>query len=276
MVFPTGEHERLAAGLAGLTLGELRARSLLGRFKLPPGYPAAAARLDAGEPLQYVLGRAAFRRSEVEVGPGVLIPRPETEVVAGAAIVALERWPGGDRLAVDLGTGSGAIAAALADEVPGAQVVAVEVSDDALVWARRNLAPRGVRVVAGDVVALGEPNQVGGIGGASGLSDLVGKVAVVVANPPYLPVGTQLGPGVAEHEPAVALWGGGPRGLDRPAQFLAAAARLLRPGGTVVLEHDATQGAALRQLATAGGLFRDSGTGVDLTGRDRYLTAIKC
>ncbi|MDR1823895.1 MAG: hypothetical protein LBR27_00910 [Bifidobacteriaceae bacterium] len=163
----------------------------------------------------------------------------------------------------------------MVDEVPAAQVVAVEVDGGALVWARRNLEPLGVRVVAGDVADLGGVGGIGDVDGIGDLDDVLGRVAVVVANPPYLPEGTALGPGVGEHEPAAALWGGGARGLDRPVQFLAAAARLLRPGGTVVLEHDASQGEALRALAGAGGAFRDIGTGIDLTGRDRYLTAVR-
>jgi release factor glutamine methyltransferase len=255
----------LAAGLLGLSLGELRAKDLAGSLTLPAEFERLARRLDRGTPLQYVLGRAPFRRLALAIGPGAFIPRPETEVVAGAAIEALTAWPEAERLAVDLGTGAGPIAAALATEVPGAHLTAVERAWAALGQARENLEPLGVAVVAADVA------QVALAGGP--LADLVGQVAVVAANPPYLRADAVLGPGVAEHEPPAALFGGGEDGLAAPLAFLAAAARLLRPNGTVVLEHDPSQAAALRRAAEADGLFAQAVTGQDLSGRDRYLSA---
>ncbi|MDR2373358.1 MAG: methyltransferase [Bifidobacteriaceae bacterium] len=267
MRFATIDHERLAAELLGVSVGELRARALAGSLELPQGYDAAARRLERGEPLQYVVGRAAFRRLQLKIGPGAFIPRPETEVVAGAAIDALMAWPEGRRLAVDLGAGAGPIAAALATEVPGARVVAVERAWAAAGQARDNLEPLGVAVVNADVgaaVAAGGP-----------LAGLVGRVAVVAANPPYLRPDAELGPGVAEHEPPAALFGGGEDGLAAPLAFLAAAARLLRPGGTAVMEHDPSQSAALRRHAQAEGLFEDARTGRDLAGRERYLLATR-
>jgi release factor glutamine methyltransferase len=265
MPFKTPDHERLAAGVLGLSLGELRARRLAGTLALPPEFERLARRLDRGEPLQYVLGKAPFRALELKVGPGAFIPRPETEVVAGVAVEALTAAPVDERLAVDLGTGAGPIAAALATEVPGARVFAVDRAWAALGQARENLGPLGVWVVAADAaqVALGD----------GPLADLAGRVAVVAANPPYLLPDAVLGPGVAEFEPPAALFGGGEDGLETPLVFLAAAARLLRPGGVIVMEHDPSQATALRVAATAAG-FEAATTGRDLAGRDRYLRAV--
>ncbi|MDR2566231.1 MAG: peptide chain release factor N(5)-glutamine methyltransferase [Bifidobacteriaceae bacterium] len=267
MRFPSPDHERLAAALLGVSPGELRARALAGSLELPDSYAKAARRLERGEPLQYVVGRAPFRHLELTIGPGAFIPRPETEVVAGVAVEALAAWPAPDRLAVDLGTGAGPIAAALATEVPDARVVAVERAWAAAGQAKDNLEPLGVEVVMADAVHVATPK--------GPLADLAGRAAVVAANPPYLLPDAELGPGVAEYEPPAALFGGGPDGLDTPLVFLAAAARLLRPGGTLVMEHDPSQAAALRQAATADGLFKDAQTGLDLTNRDRYIRATR-
>ncbi|MDR2378021.1 MAG: hypothetical protein LBD70_01150, partial [Bifidobacteriaceae bacterium] len=133
--------------------------------------------------------------------------------------------------------------------------------------ARQNLEPLGVEVVLRDAAAVGRP------GGP--LFELAGRVAVVAANPPYLLDDAELGPGVAEYEPPAALFGGGPDGLATPLVFVAAAARLARPGGVVVMEHDPSQAEALRRAAAADGLFADVQTGRDLTGRDRYLRAVR-
>ncbi|MDR1392374.1 MAG: peptide chain release factor N(5)-glutamine methyltransferase [Bifidobacteriaceae bacterium] len=266
MALKSVDHERLAAGLMGLALGQFRARYLAGGLVLPPGFDQAARRLEGGEPLQYILGRAPFRSLELAIGPGAFIPRPETEVVAGVAIDYLVGLPTESRLAADLGSGAGPIAAALVTEVPGARVWAVERAWAALGQARANLEPLGVTVVGADVARVG---QAGGP-----LADLAGRFSLVVTNPPYLLPDAVLEATVADYEPPAALFGGGVDGLETPLVFLAAAARLLRPGGAVVMEHDPSQAGALREAAGQAG-FVDAKTGVDLTGRDRFLQAIR-
>lgn len=193
-------------------------------------------------PLQHILGVAPFRRLEVEVGPGVFIPRPETELVTEAAMRFL---PDSDPVAVDLCAGSGAISLAIATEVPGVRVYAVELFDEALVWTRRNvdrfhdaIAAIGsqVDVVAADAATVADPGNA--------LARLAGRVDVVVCNPPYIP--TQMvprEPEVLDFEPHVALFGG-VDGLDIVRRILRTAAILLRPGGHVVVEHADVQGVA--------------------------------
>ncbi|MCK6212656.1 peptide chain release factor N(5)-glutamine methyltransferase [Georgenia sp. EYE_87] len=212
-------------------------------------------------PLQHLTGTMAFRHLTLEAAPGAFVVRPETEVVAGAAIEAARSVRGRAPVVVDLCTGSGAIALAVATEVPGSQVVAVELSPDALALARRNvdaIAP-DVRLVAGDA--------------ATALPELDGTVDVVVSNPPYIPPDqVPVDVEVREHDPDLALYGGGPDGLDVPRAVVATAARLLRPGGTLVMEHAEVQSAAVRDVVAAAGLV-DVATATDLAGRDRYVRA---
>jgi release factor glutamine methyltransferase len=205
------------------------------------------------------------------VGPGVFVPRPETEVVAGLAIDEAARIAAAGRepLVVDLATGSGAIALALATEVPAARVVAVELDPHAHAWAARNVSGlpdtvrRRVDLRLGDAVRADR-----GIA-----SDLAGSVDVVVSNPPYIPPGSRpVDPEVAEHDPALALYGGGADGLEVPRGVVAAAAGLLVPRGLLVMEHADTQGPAARALAEGPG-WRDVRTVEDLTGRPRVLVA---
>ena len=212
-------------------------------------------------PLQHLTGTMFFRHLTLEAAPGAFVARPETEVVAGAAIEAARAVRGHAPVVVDLCTGSGAIALAVATEVPGSQVHAVELSPDALALARRNveaIAP-DVRLVAGDA--------------ATALPELDGTVDVVVSNPPYIPPDqVPVDVEVREHDPDLALYGGGPDGLDVPRAVVATAARLLRPGGAFVMEHAEVQSAAVREMVAAAGLG-DVATGADLTGRDRYVRA---
>ena len=180
-------------------------------------YEPLITRRAGREPLQHLTGRAYFRHLELSVGPGVFLPRPETEVLAGWVIDRLRDGSASHPVVVDLCTGSGAVALAVATEVPGAQVHAVELDEAAHAWAMRNLADSGVRLVQGDLVdAFGE---------------LDGTVDVVVANPPYIPFDAweSVDPEVRDHDPAAALWAEGD-GLSVIRQVERTAARLLRAG----------------------------------------------
>ncbi|WP_026427076.1 peptide chain release factor N(5)-glutamine methyltransferase [Actinomyces slackii] len=218
-------------------------------------------------PLQHLMGRMWFRGLGLECRPGVFIVRPETEVVAGAAIDAVARMVVGgvaEPLVVDLCTGSGAIAAALAVEVAGARVVGVELDEGAVALARENcerLAPGRVRVLRADATA---PDT---------LSELDGRVDLVVSNPPYVPAGAVEDEETERYDPDLALYGGGEDGTAVPVAIVRRAADLLRPGGVLIMEHDPGQGVALREAALAAG-FGQATTGQDLAGRDRYLRAV--
>lgn len=222
-----------------------------------------AARRATREPLQHITGVAPFRSLELAVGPGVFVPRPETEQVAQFAIDALRAVPSAEPVGVDLGTGSGAIALAMATEVPHARVYAVEKSPEALAWTRRNVESVGaanLQAVLGDL--------------AHALPELDGTVDVVISNPPYVPDDAiPRDPEVRLFDPAAALYGGAD-GLDVVRVISGVARRLLRPGGTLVLEHGELQGAQIRELLTADG-WRAAATHRDLTTRDRATTALK-
>ena len=215
-------------------------------------------------PLQHLTGHAPFRHLELAVGPGVFVPRPETEQLAGWA---LERLAGvAEPVVVDLGSGSGALALAIAQEHPGARVTAVERDPGAAAWTRANAEARAaagdtpVTVVQGDMTDDGL------------LRDLAGAVDVVVSNPPYVPEGAGLPREVADHDPPLALWGG-PDGLDVVRGLLDTAARLLHPGGGLGIEHADQQGVALPALVRAHGGWTDVEDHPDLAGRPRYTTA---
>jgi release factor glutamine methyltransferase len=215
-------------------------------------------------PLQHLTGRAAFRHLELAVGPGVFVPRPETEQLTGWA---LERLAGLDGpIVVDLGSGSGAIALSIAHEHPGARVTAVERDPGAIAWTRHNAM---ARVAAGDT-AVGV--VAGDMTDPALLSELDGRVAVVVSNPPYVPDEAVLPREVADHDPPLALWGG-PDGLDVVRGMLAVAARLLHPGGWLGIEHADQQGTALPAVVRAHGAFTDVEDHPDLAGRPRFTTA---
>lgn len=255
---PRVDAELLAAHLLGVSRGRLRALALTGAAA-PDGYAALVDERARRVPLQHLTGTASFRRVELSVGPGVFVPRPETETVAQLVI---------DRAAglaapkiVDLGTGSGAIAAAVADEVPGAEVYAVELSDLALAWAGPNLAPFGVHLVQGDL--------------ATALPEHDGSFDVVVSNPPYIPAGAvPLEPEVAEHDPRMALYGGGADGLELPRAAALTAARLLVPGGYFVMEHAEVQAPWIAAFLEQMGRWTTVTTHQDLGGRDRATSAV--
>ncbi|MGO4536915.1 peptide chain release factor N(5)-glutamine methyltransferase [Leifsonia sp. 2MCAF36] len=224
---------------------------------------AVVERRAAREPLQHITGRAPFRSLELAVGPGVFVPRPETEQVAQFAIDALRAVPSAEPTAVDLGTGSGAIALALATEVPHARVYAVENSPEAFIWTRRNVDQVGAANITAVFIDL-----------ADALPELDGTADVVISNPPYVPDDAiPRDPEVRLHDPHAALYGG-PDGLDVVRTISRVAWRLLHPGGTLVLEHGELQGAAIRDLLTADG-WRAAATHRDLTTRDRATTALR-
>lgn len=266
IVSALADAELLVGHITGWTRGEVSAKAFMG-VELGADTVARieelAIRRETREPLQHITGEAPFRHLVLAVGPGVLVPRPETELVAELAIEALRRVPAPTPRAVDLGTGSGALALALATEVPNIEVYAIELFPAAAMWAERNIARYGdgrVTLVVGDA--------------ATAHPELDGAVDVVVANPPYIPDSLQpVDAEVRGFDPESALFGG-VDGLREIRVFIARAARLLRPGGTLVVEHADGQGAEVRVIAEAVG-FRMTTTHADLLHRERVLTAVR-
>ncbi|MFD5867367.1 peptide chain release factor N(5)-glutamine methyltransferase [Corynebacterium sp. NPDC060344] len=254
--------------------------------------PPLVARRAAREPLQHILGTAPMGRLDLAVGPGVFVPRPETELVAQWCVDELgkdllddapdrRKAPqptGAGPVVVDLCTGSGALALAIADQIPAASVTGVELDPVALDWARRNLATcremwageRGarkgeVRLVGGDVT---DPALVGE---ASMLADLRGRADLVVSNPPYVPLATDVDAEV-RHDPHHAVFGGDD-GLDVIRPMMNTVRALLKPGGIVAIEHDDDSGADMTALLAGTGIFHGIEVHRDLAGRDRFTTA---
>lgn len=263
---PDVDAELLLGHLLGLGRGQLQARLITGLTVDEPSRAAFDAMIErraAREPLQHITGVAPFRSLELAVGPGVFVPRPETEGVAQITIDALRAVVDPSPTAVDLGTGSGALALALAHEVPHASVVGVENAVEAFIWARGNRDRLGLdnaRIVFDDL--------------ARALPELDGTVSVVVSNPPYIPAAAiPRDPEVRLYDPPSALYGGDD-GLDVVRQLSHTARRLLRPGGVLVIEHGELQGAEIRELLTADG-WRGATTQRDLTGRDRATVAVR-
>ena len=221
----------------------------------------------SGTPTQYLIGEAPFRYLTFSVGPGVLIPRPETELLVDAAMVEIERLKSGPHAnsqavsIVDLGAGSGAISISIAHEARQrtlpVQIVAVEKSEEALDWLKRNIARHDVdvRVIHSDV--------------RDALSGV--KCDIVVANPPYVPSEVQLPELVRNNEPSIALFGGADDGLEVPRLFIETATRLLKPTGLLILEHFENQSQALEQILQAD--YSDVAHYTDLNQRPRWLTA---
>lgn len=224
-------------------------------------FNAALERRIKREPLQHITGVAAFRSLELEVGPGVFVPRPETEQVVQYAIDYLRQLPAPGK-AIDLGTGSGAIAIAMATEVLGTKVYAVELSEDAHAFAARNIAKNSAEVE----LRLGAMQEV--------VADLVGQLDVVISNPPYIPNSAiPIDPEVRDYDPELALYGG-EDGLDVIRDISGIAAALLRLGGLLVLEHADGQSDAICELLLNDGwhsvsAFRDATT------RYRTITALR-
>jgi release factor glutamine methyltransferase len=258
--------ELLIGHVLGLSRGEVQAKAITDTSVSADdalAIDAVVERRAAREPLQHITGRAPFRGIELAVGPGVFVPRPETELVAGIAIDALRSIANADPIAVDLGTGSGAIALALATEVPHAVVYGVEVSPLAWVWTKQNFRESGATNAIAVFIDL-----------AVALPQLNGSVSVVVSNPPYIPAGAiPRDPEVRLFDPEIALYGG-VDGLDVVRQISTTARRLLHAGGTLVLEHGELQAGEIAAL------LRDMGWSAissqrDLLGRDRATIAIR-
>lgn len=220
-------------------------------------YTQLLVRRAAREPLQHLTGTAAFRYRELVVGPGVFVPRPETEVMVGWI---LDRIAGvKNPLVVDLCSGSGAIAGAVATERPDSTVHAVELSPEACVWARRNLAGTGAVLHEGDIDGC--------------LPEFDGQVDAVIANPPYIPLTAweSVTAEVRDHDPALALWSGDD-GLDEIKVVAATAARLLRPGAWFACEHADVQGESAPAVFATTAAFTEVRDQLDLAGRNRFAT----
>jgi release factor glutamine methyltransferase len=261
---PEVDADLLIGHVLGMSRGQVQAKALVGaevdaqqREIVTQFIERRALR----EPVQHITGVAPFRTLELAVGHGVFVPRPETEFVVQFAIDALMAVPVPEPLAVDLGSGSGAMALAMAVEVPHARVVAVENSAAAFVWTTRNVRRYGdnrVRLAFADL--------------ADALPELTGTVDVVASNPPYIPINAvPRDPEVALFDPPHALYGG-VDGLDTVRALALSAQRLLRPGGTLVIEHGELQAEAIATLVRAAG-FTAVSAHRDLLGRDRATTA---
>lgn len=241
------------------TVGELTAG---GRHR----YDELVARRADRVPLQHLTGRAGFRYLDLAIGPGAFVPRPETEVLVQWAVDELRRPAApAHPLVVDLCTGPGTIALAVANEVPGARVHAVERDPGALAWAERN-APE--RAAAGDTAVTLHLGDI-----AAALHHLDGTVDLVLSNPPYVAIGERalVEPEVRDHDPELALWAG-EDGLDVIRLVEVVAGRLLRAGGRVAVEHSDRQGATAPAVF-GGDQWAEVTDHRDLTGRDRFLTA---
>jgi release factor glutamine methyltransferase len=258
----SADAEILLGHLLNLSRGELQSKIITDEeFSQVEEFEALVSKRAERFPLQHLTGFAHFRRLTLKVGPGVFVPRPETEVVTQIAVDALKASGSPEPIAVDLATGSGAIALSLAVEVPNAKVFAIELSADALKYTKQNfaaLAPDAV-LVQGDL--------------AEAFPELNGTVDVLVSNPPYIPDEMiPIYPEVHLHDPSLALYGGAD-GLDVVRKVDEAARRLLRPGGSLIIEHADMQGEAVRELLLASG-WRQVRTHRDLVGRDRATTAL--
>lgn len=264
---PRADAVSLAAFAMGVGRAEVERLLVLGAPS-PPGFADLVAARARRVPLQHLTGQAHFRQLTLLVGPGVFVPRPESELTAGLVIAHLQQLAqvapagtGSGPIVVDLGTGSGAIALSVAAEAPPAQIHAVERSDAAARWAERNIE------------RLALPVTLHRIDLRDALPNLAGQVEVVVSNPPYIPpdaVPVQVE--AREHDPPEALYGGGPDGLDTPRAVVERAELLLRADGLLVMEHADVQGATITQLLEAGP-WCEVVDHLDLAGRPRVVTA---
>jgi len=256
---PRADAEELAAWIHGVTRGRLHT---VPDRDFDARYWEAVARRENREPLQHITGRAYFRYLELAVGPGVFVPRPETEVMVGWAIERLRELDIAEPLIVDLCAGSGAIALAIAQEVPRAQVHAVELSDQAIEWTRRN--------VAGSRVTLHQADA------RTALPELDGQVDLVISNPPYIPLTEweHVATEARDYDPELALFSG-EDGLDMIRALERTAHRLLRPGRWLAVEHSDQQGGSVQRIFLEEYGWVEAGDHRDLTGRPRFFTARK-
>jgi len=264
----------LAAHALGVEVAEARRLLVIGGPGIPDGYAALVAERARRVPLQHLTGEAHFRSLTLKVGPGVFVPRPETETLVSLALEALDtlnapEGPAGRArsatpLVVDLCTGSGAIALSLKAERPALQVRAVELDPLAHAWAVANR----------DRLALDVELRLGDA--RTAYPELAGQVDLVTCNPPYIPTDqVPVDPEVRDHDPELALYGGSADGLAIPLAMADRAADLLRPGGRLFMEHADVQGPALLRALAATGEWACATDHADLTGRPRVVSAIR-
>ena len=262
---PDVDAEVLLAHVLGREVGEVRSARIMGEGV--PGatrtaYLELVGRRSARVPLQHLTGTAHFAGLELSVGPGVFVPRPETEVLVGLALEALEG--GRAPRVVDLCTGSGAVALAVAHARPDARVGAVELSEEAHGYAVTNVARTGLPLD----LRLGRAQDA--------FPELDGAVDLVTSNPPYIPPdAVPVDVEVREHDPGLALYGGGRDGLEVPLEVAARAAVLLRPGGVLLMEHADVQGESLTAALAAQGTWSEVDDHLDLNGRPRVARAVR-
>jgi len=254
---PEYDARALLAHLLGIPAGQLVTVNELSSEQVARYERLVEERADR-VPLQHLTGVAGFRRLELAVGPGVFVPRPETESLVEWGLAHIRKAE--NPVVVDLCAGSGAIALSVADEMPTATVYAVEREADAFAWLQRNAEDTTVHLRQGDI--------------AQALPELDGTVDLVLANPPYIPVGATVQREVAEHDPAAALWGG-PDGLAVARVVAATAARLLRPGGALGIEHADLQGESVPALLRSMAGWDEVADHRDLAGRPRFATATR-
>ena len=264
--FPSGstDAEILLSFVLGITRTQLHSQSItldeVEQLRVADEFRDSIEARKSGKPVQYITGEAPFRYLVFDVGPGVLIPRPETEILVDEVLHQLQKFDDPISI-VDLGSGSGAIAISLISETAGKRevhAIAVEKSPEALTWLHQNIAKFDlpIRVIEADV--------------ATALEGI--KCDVVVANPPYIPDEETLPSDVADFEPTIALRGG-VDGMDSPRAFISAAVRLLKPGGLLALEHHELQEVAIREELSEN--FQEIKIHYDLSDRPRFTTAFK-
>lgn len=281
---PSHDAKLLLAAAYGCSLSDVDKAMLMGRGvealgesvesndKALQQFSDMVARRVKREPLQYITGHAPFRYLDLLVGEGVFIPRPETETVVQVGLDWITQQGMYSPRVADLCAGSGAIGLAVASEVPGSQVWAVEISERTAEWTRKNLAQTAKRYPS---IASNWHLEVADATQPTTLAHLDGTMDMVITNPPYIPqTNIPEQPEVRDWDPDLALYGGSAAGTLVPERIITRAFNLLKPGGVLIMEHDISQGDRLVAFANATG-FESSHTGEDLTGRPRYLFAQK-